>query len=470
MLQVYLPVTITLVGLLHITYTQDLDGEPDYTNILYGGVLRVEEQDDTIKESQDVIQFAISFVKIRYPISETRGKESRKVSSVKKLTLFYTYDEETPYIVNISGTYQPLVFGTLSSFSLWWTCGENVTLHNFTIATYPKETHHVYSHTFMKVSNSGSSTAKPKVETLEQRSIVDPCCRKTWIPSDFVAYSCRRSCKLKCMEPLSVMTYNIWNMNTFTKNDQDYPARFRRLAKIFVDQHPDVITFQEVRYEHSKGSNLGPNQIKHLSDILKDYQFVYAPAQLDRYSIYKGKTEEGVAVFSRFPIIAQNTFLLFRNRSNSADLHQRVCLHVTIQHPHHGVIHFLTTHLSLSHEAREESVVQIWRYIRGLRGPIVLTGDFNAEPQERAMRFLKGEVSLKGEKISCMVDVWPYVYLGSRGFTFNSAEGKLKKRIDYIFGWNLDSDFQVRDIEIGQHSGKGQEAASDHLPVVATFC
>lgn len=41
-------------------------------------------------------------------------------------------------------------------------------------------------------------------------------------------------------------------------------------------------------------------------------KFVYAPAQLDIYSIYNGKTEEGVAVFSRFPITAHNTFLLFR--------------------------------------------------------------------------------------------------------------------------------------------------------------
>ena len=41
-------------------------------------------------------------------------------------------------------------------------------------------------------------------------------------------------------------------------------------------------------------------------------KFVYAPAQLDIYSIYNGKTEEGVAVFSRFPITSHNTFLLFR--------------------------------------------------------------------------------------------------------------------------------------------------------------
>ncbi|XP_061194325.1 uncharacterized protein LOC133202502 [Saccostrea echinata] len=430
MLLAYLPVTITIVGLLHTSRAQNLDGEPDYTKILYGGVLRVEEHEDSIKESQDVIQFAVFFVKRRYPICETPKKESRKVSTVEKLTLFYTNNEEIPYLVNVSGTFQPLVFGTLQDFSLWWTCGRNVTLHNFTIATYPKETHHVYSHTFMKVSDLGNFTAPLEVdERLEQRSIEDPCCRKTWIPSDFVMYRCSKSCKLKCVEPFSVMTYNIWNMNTFTKIDQDYPARFRRLAK-----------------------------------------FVYAPGQLDKYSVYNGKTEEGVAVFSRFPIIAQNTFLLFRNRSNSADLHQRVCLHVTIQHPHHGVIHFLTTHLSLSHEAREESVVQIWRYLRGLRGPVILTGDFNAEPQEKAMRFLRGEVSLKGEKTSCLVDVWPYVYPKSHGFTFNSAEGKLKKRIDYIFKWNLDKDFQVSNVEIDQHSGKGQKAASDHLPVVATFC
>lgn len=46
------------------------------------------------------------------------------------------------------------------------------------------------------------------------------------------------------------------------------------ILQVLVREIPDIVAFQEVRYEHSKGGTLGPNQMKHLSDILKDYQVV----------------------------------------------------------------------------------------------------------------------------------------------------------------------------------------------------
>uniref|UniRef100_K1PFF5 Endonuclease/exonuclease/phosphatase domain-containing protein n=1 Tax=Magallana gigas TaxID=29159 RepID=K1PFF5_MAGGI len=173
-----------------------------------------------------------------------------------------------------------------------------------------------------------------------------------------------KSCRVNCTSSISVMTYNIWNTNTFTKDDKQYPDRFKLLEKVLLDELPDIITFQEVRYEHLKGGYLGPSQMKHLSDILKSYQ-----------------------------------------------------------------VHILTTHLSLSHEAREESVVQIWRYIKGLPGPVLLTGDFNAEPQEKAIRFLRGEVPLKGERTCGVSDLWTNVYPLSPGFTFDCVSGDLVKRV-----------------------------------------
>lgn len=51
-------------------------------------------------------------------------------------------------------------------------------------------------------------------------------------------------------------------------------------------------------------------------------------------------------------------------------------------------LHILNTHLSLSHEAREESVIEIWQYIKELQGPVIFMGDLNAEPEERAIQFV----------------------------------------------------------------------------------
>ena len=51
-------------------------------------------------------------------------------------------------------------------------------------------------------------------------------------------------------------------------------------------------------------------------------------------------------------------------------------------------VHVLNTHLSLSHEAREQSVIQIWQYVKQLEGPVIFLGDLNAEPQERAVQYV----------------------------------------------------------------------------------
>lgn len=464
---------VTILIILSIRKAETRFGEPDYTKLLYGGVLPLEETENSDDENKNIIQFAVSFARRRYNLCGISEQQFMRISTIKK-TLYFTYNEEVPYIVNNSGTLQAFNFGTLHTFSFQWSCGGNTSIHNFTIATYPMGKHHVYSHTFVRnVENDSTDflVDSKYADSESKQQSYKHWCKETWVPADLLLpqhYS--KFCRVNCTNTLSVMTYNIWNTNTYTKDDKQYPARCKLLEKVLLDELPDVITFQEVRYEHFKGDNLGPNQMKHLSDILKNYQFVYAPAQLDISSLYDGKTEEGVAVFSRFPVIAHNTFLLFRNRSNSADVNQRVCLHVQILHPVHRVVHILTTHLSLSHEAREESVIQIWRYIKGLRGPVILTGDFNAEPQEKAMRFLRGEVPLKGERTCGVSDLWTYVYPLSPGFTFDCVSGDLVKRIDYIFWRNFPANLQIVDTRIIQSKGKGSNAASDHLPVVAIFC
>lgn len=146
--------------------------------------------------------------------------------------MLYTYNDEVPYLHNVSGTLHPLKFGTLHKFSLQWTCEENVSVHNFTIATYPKEMHHVYSHTFVKVSETGNFATLLNVCNKTEWKTAEPWCMKTWIPSDFLVDRSRKLCKWQCLDPFSVMTYNIWNMNTFAQHDEDYPFRFGLLTKV----------------------------------------------------------------------------------------------------------------------------------------------------------------------------------------------------------------------------------------------
>ena len=78
----------------------------------------------------------------------------------------------------------------------------------------------------------------------------------------------------------------------------------------------DIIGFQEVRLEvfhHSqtkKGSTTQP-QVSHLTKYLIGYQYVYQPAMLYTDRLPE-RSEEGVAIFSRYPILSSDYILLFR--------------------------------------------------------------------------------------------------------------------------------------------------------------
>ena len=66
-----------------------------------------------------------------------------------------------------------------------------------------------------------------------------------------------------------------------------------------------------MRFEDGKGGRQGPNQVEHLAKILKKYQFVYQPAQIQTSNLPK-RVEEGVAFFSKYPIIDHDFLLLTR--------------------------------------------------------------------------------------------------------------------------------------------------------------
>lgn len=54
------------------------------------------------------------------------------------------------------------------------------------------------------------------------------------------------------------------------------------------------------------------SQVSHLANILPDYQFVYQPAMLYMESISKDRIEEGLALFSKYPIVSSDYILLHR--------------------------------------------------------------------------------------------------------------------------------------------------------------
>lgn len=246
---------------------------------------------------------------------------------------------------------------------------------------------------------------------------------------------------------LKVMSINIWNYNYWTR-------RQSQLRALLLDHRPDVVGFQEVRAVKSgPTTGQGRYQIEDLAKMIPEYEYVYAPAM----GFYEGSdyVQEGLAIFSRFPILSSDARPLSRDPHDPQDFHQRVCLHAAIATPY-GVVHMLTTHLSLSLRARQRTLPEVNSFASSFGSePTILVGDFNAQ-------FADGPSLLTDASIGgSFRDAWSEVH-GSTpesdrmGWTFNSWDHR--SRIDFIFyrsiPGQMKTELQISRIEVTGTEGR----------------
>ncbi|GFO04975.1 rxlr-like protein [Plakobranchus ocellatus] len=479
--------------------------EPDYHHLLYGSVWRhIIFSPYNTTDILDATAYLNSLLKTQYPTLDLNVARLRCIS---QHVLWYSASEHSPlflesYVHDRLGQKYPVSMPVAvgSTFHFLLTVSKNAikTTHMFTITSNKEHDFYLFSHTFFslsakeankdhectcsreRVKSSGSIVLSSLALSKHTEHYPESSCTLymdkiqvpepnniSGLPENISIYN-KQSVRQDSANPggtakrasatLTVMTYNIWNFNSYQHKDQ-YAQRVERMKKLLAQAQPDIVGFQEVRFEQPAGEELGPNQVEHLVSALPGYQFVYQPAQLMRESFQQGRTEEGVAIFSKYPIIHHDYLLLFRNKHNSADQHQRICLHATIHVPNVGRVHVFNTHLSLSHEAREASISQILQFMIevGEGECLILLGDLNATPEEKAIRLLSEGLE----------DVWGKLHPLSEGFTFNNLEDHLSKRIDYIF-INKSENLTAVKMEVLADNIKSK-AASDHRPVMATL-
>jgi hypothetical protein len=207
--------------------------------------------------------------------------------------------------------------------------------------------------------------------------------------------------------------------------------------------------------------------------MLPGYQLVSQPAMSFGEADHEYH-QEGLAIFSRWPILNSSYILLSRDPNDKGDFHQRICLRALVDTPI-GPINFLTTHLSLSPAARKRSFVEIGDFAHQLTpvaAPVVLTGDMNAVLDEEN-RVLT--------EVFDFEDGWKSVHGDvpeQDGWTFSSWEPR--SRIDYILTLGLRPlTFTIEGKE-GELQGalaavggvqdmKGTMYPSDHWFPVATY-
>jgi endonuclease/exonuclease/phosphatase family metal-dependent hydrolase len=228
---------------------------------------------------------------------------------------------------------------------------------------------------------------------------------------------------------LRVLTLNIWNL------DGDWRARRQAILAVLRRWEPDVVCLQEV-VESEQG-----NQAEWLAAQLGDWNVAFAAVQH-----HLGPARFGNAVLSRWTIDTQSSAHL-PHEADDAEV-QRVVVHARTS----GVDVF-STHLAWQlHDAdlRERQVQALVEFVdantqSGAPSGPVIAGDFNAEPDSTAIRYLTGLTSLGG-KSTYFQDAWRLAGDGGPGLTWSRAnahaarEHEPDRRLDYIFsGVHLDT-------------------------------
>lgn len=110
-----------------------------------------------------------------------------------------------------------------------------------------------------------------------------------------------------------------------------------------------------------------------------------------------------------------------------------------------GALPFITTHLEWRFDqghVRERQVLVLARLVADWRRdaplPVIMAGDFNAEPDATEMRFLRGLATLDGRS-TYFQDAWHVGADGARGVTWDNRNPyaatmfEPDRRIDYVF-------------------------------------
>jgi endonuclease/exonuclease/phosphatase family metal-dependent hydrolase len=258
-----------------------------------------------------------------------------------------------------------------------------------------------------------------------------------------------------------VLTLNIWNLSG------DWRARRGAIVAVIGRWEPDVVCLQEV-VENDRG-----NQARWLAEALGGWPVAYAGA---RYGPVAG-VRFGNAILSRLPIEAMGHIDL-PEQPDEREV-PRLVLHART-----GGVDVYCTHLAWQlHDAalREQQVRALVRFVHETSDPAaapgpVVAGDFNAEPDADAIRYLCGLTSVGGAS-TYLQDAWRIAGDGGPGITWDNrnphaaVDREPDRRLDYVFSGFHGRTGRGRPVECRVVADEPVEGVwpSDHHGVLAVL-
>jgi endonuclease/exonuclease/phosphatase family metal-dependent hydrolase len=250
--------------------------------------------------------------------------------------------------------------------------------------------------------------------------------------------------------PIRVLTINL---KTALPSDAQADQRTAMVAALIEAEQPDVIALQEITQSGSM-----TNRAELLGQMTG-----YAWEWRQTHSLFIG--EEGIGVMTRGQITWHDDTELSHTEFAGA-LHRAVIgARVNVAG---RTIELFATHLTVAGSTtdRADQAIEALTFARAHHAvgiPAFFAGDLNAEPDEFAMKMLRGEDTHDGVT-GDLIDAWSQAET-SDGFTIPS-DGP-DRRIDYIYAFPGSG--TATDCKTVLEQPSNGLRASDHLGVICAF-
>lgn len=230
-------------------------------------------------------------------------------------------------------------------------------------------------------------------------------------------------------QSLRVMSYNIHH-----GTDKDEVNTLQEMGEFIKDSDADLVGLQEVDSLCNRSEQV--DQMKELAEITGMY---YA---FQRHFEYDGGAY-GLGILSRFPIVSQQNDQITSIKNGEKG--SLALLSTVISLPGGKEVKFATVHFALDQSTRLIQARESLGFLDS-KLPVILTGDFNAEPNSEEMELLASSYNMTDTTLK---NTFP--------------AGNPSKKIDYIwlskFCQKLETPVQI-PLSI---------TYSDHLPLMATI-
>lgn len=232
---------------------------------------------------------------------------------------------------------------------------------------------------------------------------------------------------------LRVMAYNIHHAAPIGEEEVDIDG----IAHVIKRENPHLVALQEVDSDTERS---GPgNQAAMLAEKL-DMHYFFAK------TIDYGGGDYGLAVLSKYPILEEELFLLPHVTEGSE---QRVLALIKVQLPSGKEVQFGSVHLDYRRDPKDRlnQLEEIVRVTSTEELPVILAGDFNAQPDSKSM-----EMVYQHFKPTC----------SECGPTFPADNPD--KTIDYVVYKDNNGVFELLENRVVE-----EPRASDHRPVLVVL-